>query len=125
MQSNHVDWLAMQTNEQFRGLVRHRRNTIAVLGLVAALYYFSIPALIAWFPGFFTLRLAPGINLGLVFAVSQYPFGGLIAYVFLRRTASIDRLAADLLQQLAPATAAGSAAPAAPSFDLGEHAHAR
>jgi uncharacterized membrane protein (DUF485 family) len=125
MQSDQVDWLAMQKSEQFRGLVRHRRNTIAALGLVAALYYFSIPALIAWFPAFFTLRLAPGINLGLVFAVSQYPFGGLIAYVFLWRTASIDRLAADLLQQLAPASAANSVAPVASSFDLGEHAHAR
>ncbi|KLU26837.1 membrane protein [Caballeronia mineralivorans PML1(12)] len=125
MQSDQVDWLAMQKSEQFRGLVRHRRNTIAALGLVAALYYFSIPALIAWFPAFFTLRLAPGINLGLVFAVSQYPFGGLIAYVFLRRTASIDRLAADLLEQLAPASAANSVAPVASSFDLGEHAHAR
>jgi uncharacterized membrane protein (DUF485 family) len=125
MQSDQVDWLAMQKSEQFRGLVRHRRNAIAALGLVAALYYFSIPALIAWFPAFFTLRLAPGINLGLVFAVSQYPFGGLIAYVFLRRTASIDRLAADLLQQLAPASAANSVAPVASSFDLGEHAHAR
>jgi uncharacterized membrane protein (DUF485 family) len=123
MQCNQVDWLAMQKNEQFRALVRHRRNTIAALGFVAAIYYFSIPALIAWLPGFFTIRLAPGINLGLVFAVSQYPFGGLIAYVFLRRTASIDRLCAELLRQLSPAVK--PSASVVPSFELEEHAHAR
>jgi uncharacterized membrane protein (DUF485 family) len=123
MQRNQVDWLAMQASASFRDLVRKRRNTVLLLGAVAAVYYFSIPALIAWFPGFFTLRLAPGINLGLVFAVSQYPFGGLIAYIFLRRTASIDRLAAELKRQIEPATACHVAS--APFAAKEEHAHVR
>jgi uncharacterized membrane protein (DUF485 family) len=123
MNSDPVDWPVMLSNPQFRALVRTRRNTTLALSVVAALYYFSIPALIAWFPAFFTLRITPGLNLGLVFAVSQYPFGGLIAFVFLRRTAAIDRSAHQLREEL-------TLAPLIP-LPLGrhtntlEHAHGR
>jgi uncharacterized membrane protein (DUF485 family) len=94
MAKSEIDWEAVLASEHFRQLARRRRNTVVVLGVLAALYYFSIPALIAWAPGVFRIRLAAGINLGTVFAVSQYPFGGVIAYVFMRRSAAIDRAAA-------------------------------
>ncbi len=99
MQSNEVNWRAIQESPRFRDLVRRRRNTIVGLGIAAAIYYFSIPALIGWAPAVFNIRLAPGINLGLLFAVSQYPFGGLIAYLFLRRMSAIDPLARELATQ--------------------------
>ncbi|WP_042268886.1 DUF485 domain-containing protein [Paraburkholderia heleia] len=89
------DWEAVLASERFRQAARRRRRTIGMLGVLSALYYFSIPALIAWAPDVFRIRLAAGINLGTLFAVSQYPFGGLIVYVFMRRTAAIDRAAAD------------------------------
>ncbi len=101
MQSNKVNWGAIQQSPHFRDLVRRRRNTIIGLGIVAAIYYFSIPALIGWAPGVFDIRLAPGINLGLVFAVSQYPFGGLIAYLFLKRMSGIDPMAKSLAMEVA------------------------
>src|ERR1700754_4207224 len=99
MAESDTDWEAMLASERFKRLARRRQNTIVVLGLVSALYYFSIPALIAWAPDIFRIRLAAGINLGTAFAVSQYPFGGLIVYVFMRRTAAIDRAAAGLAER--------------------------
>lgn len=99
MATSDIDWAAVLGSERFQALARRRRNTVIVLGLLAALYYFSIPALIAWAPGIFRIRLAAGINVGTVFAVSQYPFGGVIAYVFMRRTAAIDRAAAGLAER--------------------------
>jgi uncharacterized membrane protein (DUF485 family) len=91
-----VDWDTVLASERFRQLARRRSNTAIGLGLLAAIYYFSIPALIAWAPVFFKIRVMPGINLGTIFAVSQYPFGGAIAYIFLRRTAQIDQASADV-----------------------------
>jgi hypothetical protein len=35
MQSNQVDWLAMQAGASFRDLLRRRRNTVLLLGAVA------------------------------------------------------------------------------------------
>jgi uncharacterized membrane protein (DUF485 family) len=96
MNDAEIDWDAIYGSERFQQLARRRRNTIVTLGALAAVYYFSIPALIAWAPDFFKIRLAPGINLGTLFAVSQYPFGGVIAYVFLRRIATLDNAATTL-----------------------------
>lgn len=107
MAETDVDWEAVLASEHFQRLARKRRNTIVGLGVLAAIYYFSIPALIAWAPAFFKIRLMPGINLGTIFAVSQYPFGGAIAYVFLRSTAQIDRASADVKEQATPNAAVG------------------
>ncbi|MFM0721490.1 DUF485 domain-containing protein [Paraburkholderia strydomiana] len=96
MNDAEIDWDAIYGSERFQQLARRRRNTIVALGALAAVYYFSIPALIAWAPDFFKIRLAPGINLGTLFAVSQYPFGGVIACVFLRRIATLDNAATTL-----------------------------
>jgi len=123
MNSDPVDWPAILSKPQFRALVRSRRNTTLTLSVVAALYYFSIPALIAWFPAFFALRITPGLNLGLLFAVSQYPFGGLVAFVFLRRIGAIDRSARQLRQELTPG--ASIRLPQARHTDTLEHAHGR
>lgn len=90
------DWEAVLASARFKQLMHRRRNTIVVLGALSALYYFSIPALIVWSLDVLRIRLATGINVGTVFAVSQYPFGGLIAWLFMRRTAAIDRAAASL-----------------------------
>jgi uncharacterized membrane protein (DUF485 family) len=91
-----IDWESLFKSERFQQLARKRRRTIITLGLLAAIYYFSIPALMAWAPEFLKFRLAAGINVGTVFAVSQYPFGGLIVYAFLRRSAALDEAASTL-----------------------------
>ncbi len=96
MNDAEIDWDAISVSERFQQLARRRRNTIVILGALSAVYYFSISALIAWAPDFFKIRLAPGINLGTLFALSQYPFGGVIAYVFLRRIATLDHAATTL-----------------------------
>jgi uncharacterized membrane protein (DUF485 family) len=113
MAESGTDWDAILASERFKRLARRRRNTIVVLGVLAALYYFSIPALIAWGPDVFRIKLAAGLNVGTVFAVSQYPFGGLIVYVFMRRTAALDRATAGLAEQ-----------PEAAGVALGEEHHA-
>ena len=107
MAETDVDWDAVLASERFKRLARKRRNTVVSLGVLAAIYYFSIPALIAWAPELFKIRLMPGINLGTIFAVSQYPFGGAIAYAFLRRTGQIDQASSDIKEHAAPIPAAG------------------
>jgi uncharacterized membrane protein (DUF485 family) len=112
MNDAEIDWDAIYCSERFQQLARKRRNTIVTLGVLAAVYYFSIPALIAWAPDFFKVRLAPGINLGTLFAISQYPFGGVIAYAFLRRIATLDRAAT----ALAPTTTLAASREASHAF---------
>lgn len=85
------DWDAVLLSPRFQAITRRRHTTIAVLGLLAAAYYFAIPAVIAWYPELFKFRLAGGLTLGVVFAVSQYPLGGGLVWVFMRRMSTLDR----------------------------------
>jgi hypothetical protein len=41
------DWDAVLQSRRFQTIARRRRTTIIVLGLLAGMYYFAIPAVIA------------------------------------------------------------------------------
>jgi uncharacterized membrane protein (DUF485 family) len=100
MRRNEIDWQAVLASDVLQRIKRERRNTVVTLGIAATIYYFAIPALIAWVPGFFRLHIAPGVNGGLLFVFSQYLFGGAVAWIFIRRTAAVDPVAAELAQRL-------------------------
>jgi uncharacterized membrane protein (DUF485 family) len=91
MSNTDIDWQSVLQSARFQRLARRRRTLVLVLGALAAAYYFAIPALIAWAPDWFRVRVTDGLNLGTLFAVSQYPFAALIAWIFLRHTAVLDR----------------------------------
>ncbi|WP_124076932.1 DUF485 domain-containing protein [Burkholderia gladioli] len=84
------DWDAVLQSRRFQTIARRRRTTIIVLGLLAGAYYFAIPAVIAWYPQLFKLRVSGGFTLGVLFAISQYLFGGLVVWVFMRRMRALD-----------------------------------
>ncbi len=94
--NKNVDWQAVLESGALQALMRRRRNTVVGLGVLAALGYFALPALIAWCPAFFTVRIGVGLNIGVLFTALQYPFGGLIVWLFLRQTAEIDAAAQQL-----------------------------
>lgn len=125
-----IDWETIHASPSFRSLMRSRRNTVLALGAVAGIYYFSIPALLAWFPDFFKLPLTPGINLGVAFAVSQYPLGIAIALVFMWKMNVLGRRAAALrlrASDLAHSSAVNDAArveTASADLQTSEHVHA-
>lgn len=79
-------------NENFHLLVRQRRLIVAQLFVLSALVYFSIPFITTVFPEFFRIRISGAINIGLVYAVLQYPIGGLIAYRYAITMRKIDVL---------------------------------
>ena len=125
-----IDWETIHASPSFRSLMRSRRRTVLSLGAVAGAYYFSIPALLAWFPDFFKLQLAPGINLGVAFAVSQYPLGIVIALIFMwkmsvlgRRAAALRLRASDLARSYSTIDAASAVAVPA-DLQTSEPAHA-
>jgi uncharacterized membrane protein (DUF485 family) len=99
MSNDSIPWQAVLESERFQRLARRRRTTVFTLGTIAAVYYFAIPALIAWAPSWFRIHVTDGFNLGTLFAVSQYPLGGLIAWAFLHRTAALDRDAQGLVER--------------------------
>jgi len=90
-----VDWDAIIRDPRFVDL--HRRKSRFLWGLMALSvgYYFLLPIGAAWCQPLFRLRVWGVINVGLLFALSEFVVAWLIAWVYSRRAGrDFDRLAA-------------------------------
>jgi uncharacterized membrane protein (DUF485 family) len=90
-----VDWDAIIRDPRFVDL--HRRKSRFLWGLMALSvgYYFLLPIGAAWFQPLFRLRVWGVLNVGLLFALSEFVVAWLIAWHYSRRAGrDFDRLAA-------------------------------
>jgi uncharacterized membrane protein (DUF485 family) len=90
-----VDWDAIVRDPRFVDL--HRRKSRFLWGLMAVSvgYYFLLPIGAAWFQPLFRVRVWGVINVGLLFALSEFVVAWAIAWHYSRRAGrDFDRLAA-------------------------------
>src|SRR4029453_7702147 len=73
-----VDWVAIEAHPRFREL--HRRKSRFLWGLMAfsVLYYFLLPIGAAYWPALFPHRVWGPINVGLLFALSEFAVAWLV-----------------------------------------------
>jgi uncharacterized membrane protein (DUF485 family) len=94
---NEVDWDAIIRDPRFQSL--HRRKSSFLWGLMAIsiAYYFLLPIGAAYFQDLFKIRVWGVINVGLLFALSQFVVAWLIAWIYSRKASQdFDRMAAEL-----------------------------
>jgi uncharacterized membrane protein (DUF485 family) len=100
--SNVVDWDAMTRDPRFQSL--HRRKNTFLYGLMAlaVAYYFLLPIGAAYFQDLFKVRVWGVINIGLLFALSQFVVTWAIAIIYSRKASrDFDRMAAELSAEFA------------------------
>jgi uncharacterized membrane protein (DUF485 family) len=88
-----MNWSAIDADPRFREL--HARKTRFLWGLMALsiVYYFLLPIGAGYFPELYRVKLWGPINVGLVFALSQFLVAWGIAYVYARRASQFDEMA--------------------------------
>ncbi|HSY06912.1 MAG TPA: DUF485 domain-containing protein [Steroidobacteraceae bacterium] len=92
-----VDWDALIRDPRFQSL--HRRKSVFLWGLMALsiAYYFLLPIGAAYFQDLFKIRVWGVINVGLLFALSQFVVAWVIALVYSRKASrDFDVMAAEL-----------------------------
>ena len=92
-----VDWDAIIRDPRFQTL--HRRKTLFLWGLMAVsvIYYFLLPIGAAYFQDLFKIRVWGVINVGLLFALSEFVVAWAIALYYSRRAGrEFDQLAAQI-----------------------------
>ena len=97
-----VDWEALTRDPRFQDL--HRRKTLFLWGLmgVSVVYYFLLPIGAAYYQDLFKVRVWGVINVGLLFALSEFVVAWAIAWIYSRRAGSeFDQLAAQIAAQFA------------------------
>lgn len=92
-----VDWDALIRDPRFQSL--HRRKSVFLWGLMtlSIAYYFLLPIGAAYFQDLFKIRVWGVINVGLLFALSQFVVAWVIALVYSRKASrDFDVMAAEL-----------------------------
>jgi uncharacterized membrane protein (DUF485 family) len=92
-----VDWDAIIRDPRFQSL--HRRKTLFLWGLMAlsVVYYFLLPIGAAYYQDLFKVRVWGVVNVGLVFALSEFVVAWAIALIYSRKASrDFDRMAEEL-----------------------------
>ncbi|MBJ6725461.1 DUF485 domain-containing protein [Geomesophilobacter sediminis] len=96
------DWKAIAKNPKFVEL--SRKKTAFLLGwwVFSTVYYFCLPLGAAYAPGIFKIKVVGPINLGYLFALSQFFVSwGIAGYYAYVANKDFDRLNRELIDEIA------------------------
>jgi len=102
MAERRYDWAAIAANPKFVEL--HRRKTIFLFGwwIVSTIYYFLLPISAAYTPDLFKVKVVGPVNIGYLFALSQFFISwGIALYYSHIANKDFDRLTRELVDDLA------------------------
>jgi len=96
MASATFDWAAIDADPRFQAL--HARKSKFLWGLMAfaVVYYFLLPIGAGYFTDLFKTRVWGVINVGLLFALSQFVVAWGIAWHYARRANQFDQMAEEI-----------------------------
>ena len=97
-----VDWDAVIADPRFQAL--HKKKSAFLWGLMAfsVAYYFLLPIGAAYFQDLFKIQVWGPINVGLLFALSQFIVAwGVAIYYSKKANAEFDKMAAEIADDVA------------------------
>jgi uncharacterized membrane protein (DUF485 family) len=88
-----LNWAAIDADPRFKEL--HSKKTAFLWGLMvfSVIYYFLLPIGAAYFPELYKIKVWGPINVGLLFALSQFIVAWGIAWFYSRRASQFDAMA--------------------------------
>lgn len=91
------EWSAIAASPKFKELTRRKTRFVAALLFFSVTYYLLLPIGAAYFPDLFAMRIAGPVNLGLLFALSEFLVAWAVAIAYTRRAnADFDPAAHEL-----------------------------
>jgi uncharacterized membrane protein (DUF485 family) len=94
-----LNWAAIDADPRFQLL--HARKVRFLMGLMvfSVIFYFLLPVGAAYFPELFRIRLWGPLNVGIVFALTEFVVAWAIAFYYSRRAnREFDAMARELIR---------------------------
>ena len=94
-----LDWQGIVADPRFQAL--HTKKTRFLWGLMvfSVVYYFLLPIGAAYSPELFAIKVWGPVNVGILFALSEFVVAWGIAFIYSRRAnAEFDSMAAELIR---------------------------
>ena len=95
------DWKAIVADPKFQKL--HRTKTMVLWGLMvfSVVFYFLLPVGAAYFQDVFKIKVMGPVNVGILFALSEFVVAWAIAFYYARRAnAEFDTAAAEIVRDV-------------------------
>lgn len=93
-----LNWSAIDHDPRFQALHRKKVGFLAGLMIFSVAYYFLLPIGAAYFPALFRIKLWGPLNVGIVFALSEFVVAWGIAFYYSRRAnREFDAMARELI----------------------------
>ncbi len=93
------NWAAIDSDPRFQTL--HARKVAFLTGLMAfsMFYYFLLPIGAAYFTNIFHIKVYGVVNVGILFALSQFIVAWGIAFYYTAKAKEFDAMAAELVRE--------------------------
>ena len=98
MASTSIQWSGIVADPRFQALHRKKQSFLSGLMIFSVAYYFLLPIGAAYFPTLFNVKVWGPINIGLLFALSEFVVAWGIAFYYSKRANSeFDAMARELV----------------------------
>jgi uncharacterized membrane protein (DUF485 family) len=93
-----INWAAIDSDPRFQLL--HAKKTAFLMGLMvfSVIYYFLLPIGAAYFTDIFKIKVFGPVNVGLLFALSEFIVAWGIAFYYSVKAQEFDAMAAELIR---------------------------
>ncbi|MGI9114362.1 MAG: hypothetical protein DLM52_09485 [Chthoniobacterales bacterium] len=93
-----IDWNALAASARFRELLRAKRRFIVPAMVVFICYYFALPVLVGYARPLMERRIIGAVNLGYLFALSQFFMAWMIAALYVRAANRFDKMSREVVE---------------------------
>ena len=97
-----LNWAAIDADPRFQELHRKKTAFLWSLMIFSIIYYFLLPIGAAYFPELFRIKVWGPVNVGILFALSEFVVAWTIAGIYARRAnREFDAMAAEIVRDAA------------------------
>jgi uncharacterized membrane protein (DUF485 family) len=98
--ASQVDWKAIDSRPEFQELHRKKMGFLWGLMIFSMIYYFLLPIGAAYFQDLFKVKVWGPVNVGILFALSEFVVAWTLAWVYARRANTVfDPMAAAIVRE--------------------------
>ena len=94
-----INWAAIDNDPRFQRLHAKKVGFLTGLMVFSLIYYFLLPIGAAYFTDLFKVKVFGVVNVGILFALSQFVVAWGIAFYYTARAKEFDAMAAELVRE--------------------------
>ena len=95
------DWAAIEATPEFHALIAAKRRFIVPATIFFIVYYFALPILVGYLPDTMSRDVIGEINLGYLFALSQFAMAWAVMALYVRRARDFDAREHEIVRRFA------------------------